>query len=117
MDIQWKIVEFHPEQGSVEVNYFEPEILPEGITFNIDLPIENGQYPQGDALEQLISAYVPLHIFERKAAIKGRPNASHILAMKDSVRQLAKNPFVTRAEVVELPAGGVTKIVPAKKKA
>lgn len=69
MNIDFKIEHFHERTGSIQVRYFN-ESLPDGVVFSINLPLSGGQYPQGEALENLIRGYAPHDIFARAESIK-----------------------------------------------
>jgi hypothetical protein len=64
MDIKYKIVAFYPESGSIAVNWFCDE-LPEGITYCIDLPVENGKYCSMEQIESIIKFQTPKLQIER----------------------------------------------------
>lgn len=69
MHIQYSIVEFNKDTGSVLVKYFCDE-LPEGVTYNVDIPVINGQLaPQAD-VDALILALQPTAQIERLVALK-----------------------------------------------
>jgi hypothetical protein len=75
MEIKYKIVAFHQQTGSVQVEYFN-ENLPEGVVFSINLPLVDGEYPQGKALEEFIQSYAPHDIFERAGMLREQAPAS-----------------------------------------
>lgn len=58
MNIQHEILSFNPETGSILVKYFCSEI-PEGLIYNIDLPIENNQYPNENSIVEIIKQFEP----------------------------------------------------------
>lgn len=50
--------------GSISVEF-------EGCgVWNIDLPITDGKYPEGEELEHCIQSFAPVHIIERKNALE-----------------------------------------------
>ena len=69
MEIQHEIVAFHPQTGSIAVRYFSDEI-PGGLTYNIDLPIENGQFCDQAMIATLIQANKPTGQLERIVALQ-----------------------------------------------
>lgn len=69
MEIQYEMVEFYPETGSIQVRFYNDD-LPQGVMFSISLPIGGGRYPQGADLDRLIRNHVPTDIFERARALK-----------------------------------------------
>lgn len=75
MTISYEIVGFHQSTGSAQVRFHNDD-LPEGVVFSINLPVTEGRYPQGDALDSLIRSYAPVDIFERAAQLKSVPPPS-----------------------------------------
>jgi hypothetical protein len=64
MDIQHQIIEFNPTTVSIVVKYWA-EQFPEGLVFNIDLPIIDGQFPSDDEIENIIKLHEPKSQIER----------------------------------------------------
>lgn len=64
MNINSEILEFNPQSGSILVKYYSNE-LPNGMIYNIDLPITNGSYPDETAIISLIDQYAPKFQMER----------------------------------------------------
>ena len=69
MNIQHKILSFHPETGSILVNYYCDEI-PDGLSYNIDIPVVNGSFVGQDEIDKLIEAFKPTGQLMRLAEIK-----------------------------------------------
>lgn len=69
MEIQYELVEFFQETGSIQVRFYNGD-LPHGVMFSIPLPISGGRYPQGPDLDRLIRNHVPTDIFERARTLK-----------------------------------------------
>lgn len=69
MQITKEILSFNPTTGSVNVRYFSNEV-PEGVSFNIDLPLDNGQLPSEATISEILNTYTPLAQLERLAALK-----------------------------------------------
>jgi len=69
MQITKEILSFNPTTGSIDVRYFSNEV-PEGVTFNIDLPLNNGQLPSEESISEILNIYTPLAQLERLAALK-----------------------------------------------
>ena len=67
--IKHEIISFNSLNGSIQVKYFSNEV-PEGLVYNIDLPIENGEFSSEQEINQLIELYKPTVQLERLAAIK-----------------------------------------------
>ena len=61
--MEYKIIAFDETIGQITVEYGE------GIVFALDLPIENGAYPVGEALDALIKQFLPTWVVERKQSI------------------------------------------------
>lgn len=56
--MNYKALDFNSLTGSLRVNFFT-DSYPEGLTFNIDIPIVDGQYISGNDLEAHILAFAP----------------------------------------------------------
>lgn len=69
MNLQYKILCFYPENGSIEVNYYCDE-FPDGITYNIDLPIVDNKYPTLDEIYALILHMKPTGQLQRLLDLK-----------------------------------------------
>lgn len=98
MAIKWKIVKVNKDTGSVEAIYFDDA---SGVSFgpwNIDLPINNGQYPDEAEIERIISGFVPLNMFERAVALNAAPSTAHVEAMVGVEKAYDPNVFVTVAQ-------------------
>ena len=72
MAIQYKIEAFHKATHSLQVNFYNEDI-PEGITFSINLPMVDSQYPNGDTLDRLIRKHIPEDMFARAAMLRNVP--------------------------------------------
>jgi hypothetical protein len=76
MDLTYKIRVFNESTGSIVVEFqdFAP--------FNIDLPLVDGKYPEGQALDEFIRGFLPIEFVQRKQIIsQGIENASNIAAL------------------------------------
>lgn len=69
MEIKYEILSFNSDIGGVTVHYYT-QSNPVGFTYNIDLPIENGSYPNEDAVIALVELYAPKGQLERIEAVK-----------------------------------------------
>lgn len=69
MNIQHEIISFHPATGSMLVRYFSEEV-PDGLTYNVDIPLENGAFVGQEQIDALIEAVKPVGQLERIAALK-----------------------------------------------
>jgi len=75
-NITYKIRFFNQATGSIVVEFSE---FP---PFNIDLPLVDGKYPEGAALDEYIKGFLPIEFIERKKIIQqGVENASAIAAL------------------------------------
>jgi hypothetical protein len=93
MSTSYKIRSFNRDNGSIVVEFME---FP---PFNIDLPIKNGRYPEGDALDTYVKGFLPIHTIERKQNISvGIENADVIAAMVE------EQPAQQALEATELSA-------------
>lgn len=69
MNIKNEIISFDPITGSIVVKYFCDEV-PDGLSFNIDVPIENGQLADITTINNLIEIFKPIGQLERIAQLK-----------------------------------------------
>jgi hypothetical protein len=75
-NITYKIRFFNQATGSIVVEFqdFAP--------FNIDLPLVDGKYPEGQALDEYIKGFLPIEFVQRKQIIaQGIENAANIAAL------------------------------------
>jgi len=70
--MEYKITGFNPYTGSALVNFFTIE-FPEGLTYNVDVPVENGSYISGDALRSHIMAFAPYGQIARIVELRDNP--------------------------------------------
>lgn len=77
MNIQHQIVSFHAPTGSMVVRYFCDE-FPNGLTFNIDVPIQDGAYPSQQEISELIAHFRPVGQLERAVAIQSIQVPTHL---------------------------------------
>lgn len=68
MNIQHEIISFHAPTGSMLVRYFSDEV-PDGLAYNIDIPLDNGAFIAQDKINELIDAMKPVGQLERIAAL------------------------------------------------
>jgi hypothetical protein len=69
MDIQHEIISFYPTTGSMVIRYFSEEV-PDGLFYNIDIPLENGTFIGKERIDALIEVMKPVGQLERIAALK-----------------------------------------------
>lgn len=69
MNIQHKIVSFQPTTGSLLVNYFSEEV-PEGLLYNIDIPLVGNSFADKEEIEKLIAFMAPVGQLERIATLR-----------------------------------------------
>ena len=66
MIIKYDILEFVPNIGSIIVKWYCDEV-PDGLVYNVDLPIVDGQYPEQHELHDIIKQFEPTGQLERIA--------------------------------------------------
>jgi hypothetical protein len=81
MNLQYKILCFHSEIGSIEVNYFCDE-FPEGLTYNIDLLIVENKYPTLEEIYGLILQYQPTGQLQRLLDLKNAVVPDYLAKLK-----------------------------------
>ena len=69
MSIQHEILSFNPTTGSILVRYFT-EAVPEGLRYNVDIPIVDGVFASQEEVEALIEHMAPVGQLERVAVTK-----------------------------------------------
>ena len=69
MQIKYEILNFYPETAAVMVKYYTDE-FPEGFTYNVDIPLDSGVYPEEIALNDIIMLYAPKFQIERITTAK-----------------------------------------------
>lgn len=74
--MQYIIRNFDVKSGQITVEYGGK------WTFGVDLPVENGSFPVGDRLEEIIQSMAPNWLAEREASLASTPaNADVIQAL------------------------------------
>jgi hypothetical protein len=69
MTIQHEILSFNPLTASILVKYYSTDCSEE-LIFNIDLPIEDGKFPEPEQIEEIIKFNAPKAQLERLNAVK-----------------------------------------------
>lgn len=85
MNIKYDILEFIPHIGTIVVKWYCDEV-PQGLVYNVDLPINNGSYPKFEELSGIIKQFEPTGQLERIAALR---NAQ----VPEYLEKLIYNPF------------------------
>lgn len=80
MIISHEIKSFNPKTGSLEVRYFSDEV-PNGLTYNIDIPLENGVFIGQEKINELIDAMKPVGQLERVATLASAPVPPELAAL------------------------------------
>lgn len=81
MQIQYKIINYLPEQASLVVNYFTEDV-PDGLTYNLDIPIIDGQLADAEEVMKLIEVMTPKAQLERIAHLQSLTNhPEHLTAL------------------------------------
>lgn len=70
--MEHKIVAFNAETGSATVKFWT-EAYPSGLLLNVDIPVENGAYISGEALNSLIQSFAPVGQIARLVALRDNP--------------------------------------------
>ncbi len=86
MDIEYEIVSFFPETGSMLVRYFCEE-APDGIAYNIDIPIENHTYPPKEDIVKLIEVMKPAWQLTRSTQLKGAVPPSWLMEFATTTKE------------------------------
>jgi hypothetical protein len=63
-NVKYEILNFDPRNGSLLVKYFTDDV-PEGLKYNIDVPIVNGQFVSQVEVEAMIELMKPTAQLER----------------------------------------------------
>jgi hypothetical protein len=99
MNIKYKILAFYPQSGTIEVNWFCDE-LPEGITYCIDLPIENNQYCSMEHIETMIKFQTPRIQIERTLQIRNIPIPEELKSYIPKPPESEPEPDVTKPVII-----------------
>lgn len=70
--MNYKIIAFNSQTGSVLVNFFTPE-YPEGLNYSVDVPVANGAYLSGAELAAHIMAFAPYGQIARLVELRDNP--------------------------------------------
>jgi len=85
MNIKYDILEFIPYSGTIVVKWHCDEV-PNGLVYNVDLPIVDGQYPEQHELDNIIKQFEPTGQLERIADL----NRAQV---PEYLEKLIYNPF------------------------
>ena len=69
--MDYKILSFVSSIGSIAVSFYDLE-LDQEFGFNIDIPIENGEYISGEELDSYIKSFSPVFQINRLKEIKNK---------------------------------------------
>lgn len=83
---------FNQETGQLNVEYGGKWV------YAVDLPIENGEFPTGDKLEEIIQSVAPVWLVEREAALSSTTTTNASAAIIAALVQPYPEP-----EVVDTP--------------
>lgn len=83
---------FNQETGQLNVEYAGKWV------YAVDLPIENGEFPTGDKLEEIIQSVAPVWLVEREAALSSTTTTNASAAIIAALVQPYPEP-----EVVDTP--------------
>jgi hypothetical protein len=86
--MQYIIRDFNKSTGQISVEY-------DGKwTYAVDLPVENGAFPIGDRLEEIIQGVAPNWLVEREASLASTPaNADVIQALVQPLPEVVVEPM------------------------
>ncbi len=86
MTLQFTIHNFSPVDGNVTVSYWEGLTPNEKHTVSLDVPVrDSGKFVEWDALKAHIIRHCPHDAMARRAALKKRPPADHIVAQRERI--------------------------------
>jgi hypothetical protein len=99
--MNYVIKSFDALNGSIVVDF-------EGVgRYNVDLPIQDNKYPEGQALEVFIRQFAPTWVVERATKLSsGVENAAYIagLVQEDPVEEAPVEPELTQEELQAIEA-------------
>lgn len=93
MNIQNEIINFDANTGTILVRYFCNE-FPEGLIYNIDLPVENGEFPDQSAIDNLISLMKPKGQIERIVALKNVSIPDYLIKLNPPIKVQVIEPAI-----------------------
>lgn len=80
--MEYKILGFDATTGSASVNFFTAE-WPSGLTYNVDIPVENGAYIGGQELADHIMSFAPYGQIARLVALRDNPPSAAAIPTED----------------------------------
>jgi hypothetical protein len=72
---QYKVLNFNENNGVITLDYLN------GIVINLDLPVINGAFPEGQELEDIIQRMYPVHFEQRQLEVSGASNIAVLKAL------------------------------------
>ena len=108
MDIQFKILAFHPETASISVNYYCDEI-PDGLTYSIDIPMVNGEFASQDEINHLIKCFEPVGQLQRLVDAKNAAIPEHLasyIKKEDVIVATLPTPHEISEQITQLILSG-----------
>lgn len=115
--MNYRIIAADAALGQINVTYFNDKDEPIG-TYVIDVPVIDGAFITGTALEELIQSRAPTWVLERTNEITTADNFSEIVSLVDTSYVSAQAAESAAAEplkkvtVIETPKVNVTTTVP-----
>lgn len=76
--MQYKIREFNKATGSALVQFYTDE-LPEGLMYNVDIPIVDGQFVSGETLNAHIMGFAPFGQISRLVELRSVPDPELVI--------------------------------------
>jgi len=107
--MEYKIINASPSEGTITVRYLYKDF--NVITLTIDVPIVDGKYITGQALEDLIQSRAPLELLQRRIDIENAANFVEIESKVDKDILPPTPEVVPTVPVTPMPTIVVDKIV------
>ena len=108
MQVQYKILNYIPEHASLVVNYFTDDV-PNGLTYNLDIPIVDGELADSEEIAKLIEVMAPRAQLERMAHLQSLSNhPEHLTAFIQD--QPIENTTRIDGDIVEVTRRDVAKL-------
>jgi hypothetical protein len=106
--MEYKIINANASEGTITVRYLYKDF--NVITLTIDVPIVDGKYLTGQALEDLIQSRAPLELLQRRIDIENASNFQDITSKVTEVVPPTPE-VVPTVPVIPMPTIVVDKIV------
>jgi hypothetical protein len=107
MEIKYKIINFDGLSGSVQVLYYTDD-FPDGLIFNVDIPIVDGNYVSKEELLNLIELMKPKGQLERVSILPSISTPDYVSDLVEPLPQQENTfnfPTIVNLENLELQLG------------